>query len=260
MKVISFLPDDYVERRARRRANIACVVIAGGSLLVMGLGVALVFIAVVAVAGTRYVVEQQYQEASRQIDQLKKLEDRKAGLMHKVELSTALLERVPRSCVLARLTNHLPANTSLLVLTMKVEEVEAKEPPADAKKDKAAGASAGQTPPAGGAKTPAAPPAKVGRKGKAETAKVKQCTFRLDGLAPTDVQVAEYITHLLSDPIFQDVDLVFSEEFPYKEGIVMRRFQLSFRLSLTAEKALESAEAGPLTMTSPAGAVAGGKP
>ncbi|MBM4019312.1 MAG: hypothetical protein FJ288_13490 [Planctomycetes bacterium] len=68
--------------------------------------------------------------------------------------------------------------------------------------------------------------------------KVKQWTFRIDGLAPTDVEVAEYINRLTQDPLFRDVDLVFSEEFPYKEGVMMRKFQLSLRLGLDAEKVL----------------------
>jgi len=67
--------------------------------------------------------------------------------------------------------------------------------------------------------------------------------FRLDGLATTDIEVAEFLMRLSADPLFDEVDLQFSEEFAYGDGSPMRRFQLSFRLSAAAEKILETAAA-----------------
>jgi len=64
----------------------------------------------------------------------------------------------------------------------------------------------------------------------------------VDGLAVTDVQVAEYIARLTADPLFEEVDLKFSEEFPYEPGVTMRRFELIFRLSLEAQKLLTSGD------------------
>ena len=233
LKVINFLPGDYQERRIRRRATFRCLGIAAGSLMLLALAVGLVFVRTIGVKAARYLVEQQYAEASRQIDQLKQLEERKAGLLRKVELSTTLLERVPRSYLLARLTNYLPPGTSLLVLTMKMEDV---------------AAPAGQPPPDGGKTSKASPPA--GAKG--EPAKVKQFVVRVDGLARTDVDVAEFLQRLTNDPLFQDVDLQFSEEFPYQEKIRMRRFQLGFRLRAQADKILESGKPEELAAVPPA--------
>jgi hypothetical protein len=97
-----------------------------------------------------------------------------------------------------------------------------------------------------------------GKKGKADTVKVRQWVFHVDGVAPTDMEVAEYIARLGADPLFRDVDLQFSEEFPYKEGVQMRKFQLSFRLSPEAEKILGvSASAATAAAASPAPAAKG---
>jgi hypothetical protein len=97
-----------------------------------------------------------------------------------------------------------------------------------------------------------------GKKGKADTVKIKQWVFHVDGVAPTDMEVAEYIARLGADPLFRDVDLQFSEEFPYKEGVQMRKFQLSFRLSLEAEKILgASAAAATAAAAAPAPAAKG---
>jgi Tfp pilus assembly protein PilN len=266
MKVLNFLPEDFLERRSRFRANIFCAIVGAGSLLAMGGVFAFVFISMLGTAQMRSLVDQQYQEAVSQIDQLKKLEDHRSGLLRKVELSMSLLDRVPRSHLLARLVNYLPQQTSLMMVLMKVEEVEVKGAEA------ARAAAAAKTAAAADAKTSAGgadDPSKSntakqtgGRRGKGDTVKVKQCVFRVDGLAPTDVQVAEYLSRLSSDPIFRDVDLQFSEEFPQREGVTMRRFQLSFRLSPEAEKVLDSAtpEAADLTCASPAPSLAKGKP
>jgi Tfp pilus assembly protein PilN len=215
MRVINFLPDDYLQRRSVRRANLVCLGLAGGAAVLLAVAAVFTYSGAKGAAAERAAVDRQYQEAGRQIDQLKALEDRKTGLFHKVELSTTLLERVPRSTVLARLANHLPAHTSLTMLTMRVEETEVRAP-----------------------ETPGVTP-----KGKVETVKVKQVRFRLEGLARTDVEVAEFITRLNADPLFEDVDLLFSEEFTYEEGLTMRRFQLSLRLSPKADKILETASA-----------------
>ena len=224
MHVINFLPDDYLQRRSLRRANLLCLALGGGALVALGALSGLFVYRAMQVTVERTIAESQYAEASRQIDQLKQLENRKTGLLHKVELSTTLLERVPRSYLLARLTNYLPAHTSLTSLTMRVEETQVKAASAGAAGKAAAPAAA--KPPAG--------------KAKEEMVKVKRVRFRLDGLAQTDVEVAEFITRLNADPVFEDVDLQFSEEHQYGVNTAMRRFQISLRVSPKAEKILET--------------------
>ena len=223
MRVINFLPDDYRQRISARRANLVCVLIACGSLLALAAAVALVYVEAEGTAGLRTIVERQYEEANRQVAQAKQLEDRKAGLLHKVELSTALLDRVPASRLLAAMTNYLPPDASLTSVTMRVEELDVR-PGADAKK-------AGAEPPRKTLGTRNAAPAAA--------AKVKRVVFRVDGLAQTDVQVAEYLSRLGADPLFEDVDLQFTEAFKYQEGLTLRRFQMTFRLSPSADKIMD---------------------
>ncbi len=241
MRVMNFLPADYTERRGRRRANMVCMILAGAGLLVLGTVVALSMLGAMGVASLRRVVEQQYEAVGQQIEQLKALESRKDGLVHKVELSADLLERVPRSQVLARLTNALPAETSIQVLVMNT--VEAEVPLSEMK-----------APGGGDRQTPADSGRGASKKKRAEKVKRQEVQFRLSGLAKTDVEVAEYIARLTADPLFEEVNLRFSEEFPYEEGVVMRRFELTFRLSLEAAKVLSSADAlMPLVPASTAG-------
>ena len=256
LNVINFLPEDYQECRSRRRANIVCLIMAGASVVVLGLVVGLLFLSAIGMSAMRALVDQQYRQASLQIEQLKQLEARKADLIRKVELSTDLLERVPRSQLLARLTNCLPAKAGLMGVVMKAEDVQV---PVGSAAAAAAGVKAvAQATDAQDASKAGAKRGSSGKKGKAETVKVKQWVFHVDGVAPTDMEVAEYIARLGADPLFRDVDLQFSEEFPYKEGVQMRKFQLSFRLSPEAEKILgASASAATAAAASPAPAAKG---
>jgi Tfp pilus assembly protein PilN len=229
MRVIDFLPNDYMAIRGRRRANLTCLAIAGTVCIGLALGLSLLYVHAKSMAASRVAVEQQYADANQQRDQLQALEGRKADLLRKVSLSTTLLERVPRSTILARLTNYLPRGASLTNLSMKIEDMEVRA-------SEVVGGSDKEKKDVKDAKEAAA---KNG--GKPATVRVKQYVFRLDGLAPTDVEVAEYLSRLNAEVLFRNVDLQFSEELVQKEGASVRRFQLKFRLSPGAEKALESA-------------------
>ncbi len=235
MNVIDFLPNDYMAKRSRRRANVVCLIIGGTVAVAIGLGLMWLRSNATSTARMRAQVEQQYVEASQQLEQLKQLEDHKTDLLRKVTLSTTLLERVPRSNILARLTNSLPRGTCLTAFSMKLEEVNVRA--SELATEPAAKNAAGKT----AAKT-----------GKVETVRMKQFTFRLNGVAPTDVEVAEYITRLNADPLFRNVDLQFSEEFAGKDGGQLRRFELVFRLSPNAEKVMESAVPAGATAEAPA--------
>ena len=225
LRVLNFLPDDYVQQRQLRRANVICALMAAGGLLLVGIAAGLTAFGAMGVAAARAAVDRQYEQARLRIKDLEQLEQRKADLLHKAELSATLLERVPRSHILACVTNHLPPETSLTSLSMEHQEmrVDVPEPPAETSEKP--------------------------KKGKKKVSQPKQTEtrvrFRLDGLAQTDVQVAEYISRLAADPLFESVDLQFSEEFPYEEGVTMRRFQISFLLDKEAAAVLEKAPLPP---------------
>lgn len=234
MQAMDFLPKDFTERRSRRRATFLCLGLASVALVVLAGVSVLHLMRVYGTSRLRAVVEQQYRDAGRQIEQLKALEDRKAGLVRKVELSADLLERVPRSHILARLTNALPSDTSLQVLVLSTVEVEVPVPKtAPTKRDDA-------------------PAAKGSHSKRLEKTRRKEIQLRVDGLAVTDVQVAEYIARLTADPLFEEVNLKFSEEFPYEPGVTMRRFELTFRLSPEAQKLLASGDGIKAALPTPA--------
>jgi Tfp pilus assembly protein PilN len=167
LRVLNFLPDDYVRRRRVRRANIICALVGAGGLLIIAAAIGVTAIRAVTVAAARAAIDQQYEQAKLKIKDLKQLEERKQGLLHKAELSAALLERVPRSHILGRLTNLLPTDTSLTSLSMEPQDMRVETPKPDSKPAKAKK----------GQNKKVAPPVQM------ET----RLRFRLDGLALTFV-------------------------------------------------------------------------
>ena len=116
---LSFLPDDYLQRKRQRRANLIC---AGLFVMVVG-GVGTSF--TLAERSLRSVelraadVDREYADAAKRIEQVQRMQDRQKKMSRQAELTAELLEKVPRSYVLAEVTNSLPAGVSLLDLVLE---------------------------------------------------------------------------------------------------------------------------------------------
>lgn len=213
---LSFLPEDYLERKARRRANILCGTLA--IIVLSGIGGAFS----VTESSMRQVekrhdeVVRSYTEAAKRIEQVKKMHDQQRKIVQHAELAASLVEKVPRSNVLAELTNSLPTGMSLLEFSLETKvKGEVRASTFDQKK---AALDAQRTTEASG--MPELPKEDV--------------PMKLMGIADTDVQVAQYIGKLNQSSLFKDVNLVISESF--KQGNeTMRRFQIEMLLNPNAE-------------------------
>src|SRR3982751_1189733 len=109
---LSFLPDDYLERKAQRRTNVICAM--------------LFVIVLAAIAGaftvterSNHAVERQhadieraYAEAAKRLEQVNEMQEKQKRMAHQAELTASLLEKVPLSHVLAEVTNALPTGVS----------------------------------------------------------------------------------------------------------------------------------------------------
>jgi hypothetical protein len=156
----------------------------------------------------------QAQDAIRQFEALQE----KRKVMLKTALTTAgLLESTPRSVLLASLTNNLPAGVSLVKLsviqkepknTNRITAKTSKYKQAQAKKEKAA----------------AEPQPDVSPE------KLLETHMDIEGLAPTDLQVAAYIERLSSSTLLENVALVESKEHKVDETI-FRQFKLKAMLN-----------------------------
>ncbi len=97
----SFLPDDYLDQKAERRTNLISLVL----FAVVMLGVFLAFLVTNQkwsdVKNHQERINAHYQEAAQQITELVELEEQKSEMLLRAEIAAALVERVPRSVLLA---------------------------------------------------------------------------------------------------------------------------------------------------------------
>jgi len=219
---LSFLPDDYLERKARRRANILC-----GVLAVIVLGVIVTAFQYMekitkAVDAKDSAVDQQYTDAARRIEKVNQMRAQQQQVVRRAELAASLVEKVPRSNILAEFTNSLPPGLSLLNLTMESKERASAPPPAMTAFEQKRAALEGRT-----ANAAVAP-------------KVYDVFMKLEGIALTDVQVGDFMEKLKRSSLFKEVNLIYTEQTNVKDAQgkneeTLRKFQIELTLNPNAE-------------------------
>jgi hypothetical protein len=215
-KDISFLPDGYLERKARHRSNMIC-----GSLMLVVLGVVGFTwwrndASLHQLEQEHSAKQQQHQESAKKIELARSTAAKSQVVDRQAELTASLLEKVPRSNVLAEITGALPESVSLLDFGLESKLHPTATPTAGA----AAAAAA-----ASSAKEPAtADPLNP---------KVYDVTVKMTGIAYNDTQVAQLIARLGRSKLFVDVNLVVSDEYGTSEP-KMRKFQIEMTINPAA--------------------------
>jgi Tfp pilus assembly protein PilN len=142
----------------------------------------------------------------------------------KTAFTTAeLLEPMPRSVLLATLTNNLPGGVSLLKLN--IVQTEPKQ---------TSGAMATNQYQAAQAK-------KAEAQSQGSPEKSLETRIDIEGIAPSDLQVAAYIEQLSNSTLMSNVALVESKEHAI-EGATFRQFKLNATLKKDAHLTKEDIE------------------
>ena len=217
---LSFLPDDYLETKRQRRTNVVCAVLFLGIMGAIGAAFSMIEKSLRAVEKQHGEVARQYAEAAKSIEQVKQMQDKQRKMGQQAELAASLLEKVPRSFLLAEVTNAMPAGVSLMDLKLE-------------SKVRMPGGGGG----GGKSQFELKREAMQGSKAaKASTpqAKVYDVTLKVSGMADNDVQVAQFMAKLNTSILLQDVNLVISDEFVVTE-LKMRKFEIEMVLNPNAE-------------------------
>lgn len=218
---LSFLPDGYQQRRRRRRTMVA--------------GVTALVVVVTAVAGAIFLAERSlrqveredadvtraFDDATQRVDSFRQQRQEQIAAAQRARLAASLTDGVPRSNILAELTNALPTGASLIEISLEPR------PRQDAA-------------PAGGTAFDMKKAALEARR-KAENPTLSEIPaqddmLKVSGLAQTDAQVAQYLSQLSHSPLFHDVSLLISETqaAPGAAGVIMRRFQIQLTVNPSA--------------------------
>jgi len=136
-------------------------------------------------------------------------------------LTASLLERVPRSVLLAELTNAKPAGVSFLELMLD---------------SKVHSGSTGSAPKSQFELKRAAMDAANGEKPATEAPQVKlyDVTLKVTGIADNDAQVGQFMGKLNRSKLVRDVNLLISDELVVAD-VKMRKFQVDMSVDPGAE-------------------------
>lgn len=223
---LSFLPEDYLEQKYARRAMILCaavfLIVAGG----LGFWWQVRSKAHVKVVAEFNEVNNNYVEAARKIEQVKRMHEQQREVVHHAELAASLVERVPRSNMLAEITNALPVGVSLIDIAMVSTPRTGAAPAATSSFAQHQAEIAKQNADALG----------LGTKPSEFDIKLK-----FTGVARDDIQVAQLISRLSHNNMFRDVNLIVSDSFAEQQSGTnakvanLRRWQMEMMINPSAE-------------------------
>ncbi len=225
----SFLPEDYLQKKAERRA----IAISLFLFLVVGIGIVGAFFVTYRqwwlVKTTVEEVNRDFAAESKKIDQLKVLEAQRDELKEKADVTLSLVERVPRSILMAELINRMPKQLTLTEFSLKSKRI-LEAPKIKKEVSSLAGPQTllqikqNQTSSAAAAAeaAPKPPPPKF--------------DFRLElvGLSSTDDDVADYYQRLVACPLLDHVDMIFSSDIVIDE-VSMRKFRIEASIKPAAD-------------------------
>ena len=219
MGKVNFLPDDYLDKKAQQRTNVICLTLFFMVMAGVAAGLIVTEKRQKTMTEREDDVRKKFVKASESLKQMEVLEKKKEQMMQKASVSASLMESVPRSLLLATITNQLPSGISLLEydLVSKVEKKQASK----AKRSRNKRSRRNKK------------DAESEEKEELAPEKVKT-TIGIEGVAGTDMQVAKYIAQLNRSPMFSQVNLVFSEEYNLKDE-TLRRFKLQMELDVNAK-------------------------
>ncbi len=203
MSRVDFVPEEYIQHRESGKANFMYLLLFGAMMCGIGVTFSIIKMRQKAVAAELATVNAKMAQAGEQILQLEQLKTKGKNVMKTMVMTSGLIEKVPRSIILACLTNNMPTGVSLLELKIEEKEITIKTPKQAARTAGAAAAAA------------AAPPQKI-----------IETVVNISGIAPSDIGVANYIARLSESILLDRVSLVESKERKI-DDIKFRQFKLN---------------------------------
>jgi hypothetical protein len=223
MANINFVPDDYVQSNESRRANLMCLILFSVVMAALGGSFFTIKVRQRSCNAQETLVNAKMARMQEAIDKFEALQTKRKEMM-KTALTTAeLLEPIPRSVLLASLTNSLPVGTSLVNLKLIQREPSKDSPRRSTPKTNYQAANA------------------QGSGSSMSAEQMLDTHMTIEGVAPTDLQVAAYIERLGHSILIDNVALVESKEQKV-DGSFYRHFKLTAMLNTEVHLTKEDIE------------------
>ena len=229
---INFVPDDYAQSNESRRTNFIYLVLFGVVMIALGGSFVSIKIRQRACYTSEELINSKMTEVKEAINQFEELQARKRDMMKTAITTMELLEPVPRSILLASLTNNLPEGVSLSEVDLIQKQM--KQNPTVARTSKFQSTQGQNT-------NGSQQNGKSQNQASENPEKLLETYIDIGGVAPSDLQVASYIEHLSSSILLDNVALVESKEFKIEDN-TLRQFKLSAMLRKNVQLSKEDIE------------------
>ncbi len=227
---VNFVPDDYTQSNDSHRTNFIYLVLFAVLMTALGGSFAAVKVRQRDRIADEELVNKKLAEEQEAIKQLEDLQAKRRDMM-KTALTTAeLIEPMPRSILLASLTNNLPVGVSLVELKLIQKQGKQIAPVAPTSQYQAAQAQKGS----------AAPDAKEAA-ASVNPEKLLETHIDIGGIAPSDLEVSKYMERMTNSTILDNVELVESKEYKVDDK-TLRQFKLKAMLKKDVHLTKEDVE------------------
>lgn len=248
----SFLPEDYISRKADGRANILCLFLFG----VVMAGVASAFLVTnrqwASVKEEHKAINAAYEQESKKIEQLKSLEQQRESMIERAEITTELIEKNPRSMLAAEIVRSMPEGVTLLTADLKSKRivVSSRLESGGAEVKSLSGSSAKSSRSSKSTKSSKSSKAKSSAPAKSEVpaaprpqAPKFESILILTGVGGANQDIADYLQALKKCEMLESVELAYIKE-TVMSGMTLRKFQIDAKLRDTARSASGKATGG----------------
>ncbi len=204
---LNFVPEDYIRNSEHRRTNLFYLVLFVAVMSVLGSSFFTIKMRQRALAAKERIVNEKMSATKESIKQFESLQEKRKAIMRTAVTTADLLESVPRSVLLASLTNNLPSGVSLVQL--RLVQKKPKDKPlakATSKYQSLQSQNAVQR--------------------KVSPEKLLETHIDIEGIAASDLQVADYIKKLSGSSLLDNVTLVESKEQEVND-MMFRQFKLT---------------------------------
>jgi Tfp pilus assembly protein PilN len=197
MQSVDFLPDDIRQRRERRRRLVNQVNLLAICALALALLAVLRQDRIQEARGQLAMLTERTGRAAEQINLLDELHRQQSELALKKQVDEDMGSCVSALDVLAVVTHLTPENVALR--SLELETVEVVEEPAEQ----------------GGTNESDKPQVALGA--EREPVKVRRLQLRITGLAPSDVDVANFIASLAGNPLLEDITMGYARDVKFRQ-------------------------------------------
>ncbi|MGC9455165.1 MAG: PilN domain-containing protein [Phycisphaerae bacterium] len=197
MQSVDFLPDEIRRRRERRRRLLGQL----NLLVICALGLVLLGVLrqgrIQEARGQLSMLADRAGRAAEQLNLLEQLRAEQSELLLKKQVNEDMGSCVAALDVLAVITHLTPENVALRSINLETVEVEQERPSGARQGDSAGPRSAAEV--------------------AVKPVFVRRLQLRITGLAPSDVDVANFIAALAGNPLLEDIKMGYARDVEFRQ-------------------------------------------